>query len=513
MMKHRTIGLAVLAVWVTVVGWHVRREYHQPDALRLAAGARALAPDAHWYIVRMDGAAIGIAQSALDTVPGGFRFRDDVTLDVPAMGRLNRSRARTTIELDAALELRTFRFSLDSEIGRFAVDGAVLDDDVLELVMDAGGGAQRSRTRLDPGVLLDAALTLRMAASGALRTGNEFTARIFDPSTLAPRDVIVRVGERSTIVVADSARLGEDSRWVASVLDTVPVWRVEQRFGGVSVTNWVDDDGQIVRAESALGFIIERTYYELARQEWQDTRAQPSLAAGYGTLIEGTAISSNVDLDPGTLQVLPELRVRLVGVDLAGFELDGGRQSLAGDTLTVRRERMNDPRFRQPYRLPYRWGGPPEAELGATPLIQADDPRIMELARSIVRSEADPTHVARMLNEWVYRNLRKEITLSVPSALQVLEARQGDCNEHTVLYVALARALGLPARTAVGLVHIRGRFYYHAWPEVWLGEWVAVDPTLGQFPADASHLRFLTGGLARQVELIRLIGRLQLEVP
>ena len=34
----------------------------------------------------------------------------------------------------------------------------------------------------------------------------------------------------------------------------------------------------------------------------------------------------------------------------------------------------------------------------------------------------------------------------------------------------------------MGLVHIRGSFYYHAWPEVWLGEWVAVDPTLGQAP-------------------------------
>jgi hypothetical protein len=45
------------------------------------------------------------------------------------------------------------------------------------------------------------------------------------------------------------------------------------------------------------------------------------------------------------------------------------------------------------------------------------------------------------------------------------------------------------------------------------GRWIAVDPTLGQFPADASHLRFLVGGLARQVEMIRLIGRLQLDVP
>jgi transglutaminase-like putative cysteine protease len=171
-----------------------------------------------------------------------------------------------------------------------------------------------------------------------------------------------------------------------------------------------------------------------------------------------------------------------------------------------------EPTLAAPYTLPYRGGGEPASELESTPLIQANDPRIVATARRIVGGTTDPVRVAQLLNDWVYDALTKDVTLSVPSALQVLEARRGDCNEHTVLYVALARALGLPTRTAVGLVHIRGSFYYHAWPEVWLGEWVAVDPTLGQVPADASHLRFLVGGLARQVELIRLIGRLQLEV-
>ena len=97
--------------------------------------------------------------------------------------------------------------------------------------------------------------------------------------------------------------------------------------------------------------------------------------------------------------------------------------------------------------------------------------------------------------------------------MQVLARRRGDCNEHTLLYVALARAVGLPARSAAGLLLVDGRFYYHAWAEVYLGDWVAVDPTFGQIPADAARVRFSIGGLARQVELTRLIGRLKLEVP
>ena len=120
--------------------------------------------------------------------------------------------------------------------------------------------------------------------------------------------------------------------------------------------------------------------------------------------------------------------------------------------------------------------------------------------------------IARQINEWVHENIEKRVTVSVPSAVEVLETKRGDCNEHTVLYVALARAAGLPARTAAGLVYSGGQFYYHAWPEVYLNGWVAVDPTFGQFPADAAHLRFTIGGLARQMELIRLIGRLELDV-
>jgi hypothetical protein len=42
---------------------------------------------------------------------------------------------------------------------------------------------------------------------------------------------------------------------------------------------------------------------------------------------------------------------------------------------------------------------------------------------------------------------------------------------------------------------------------VWLGRWVAVDPTFGQFPADPLHIRLLTGGLETQYEVLGLLGR------
>jgi hypothetical protein len=508
-MKLRTIiGPAIVIGWVGVLGVHVKREYFKSTTTLMTEGARSLAPGRFFYTVRANANTIGFGSSRLDTIKGEFRFEDDLTLDVPALGKTHRSRAVTGITLARDLSLREFDFMLTSEIGNFTVSGKAQGDSSIALVMNAGGKAQTTSIKADRGLLLDAAIPLRLAASKAFVVGKSFNVRVFDPSSMDARNVTMTVTARDTLVIPDSAVM-QNGRWVANRTARIPTWRLDQQFGSVVISTWVDDDGQIVRATSPLGYTIERTYFELARQEWREGREKNgALAEGYGELIQGTAISSNVDVS--TLPDQDMLRVRLGDVDLKGFDLEGGRQKLHGDTLVISREKtLPQPGYTLPFRGTYTLI---TAELEAAPLIQINDPEIQKTAHAIVGNTTDPVEASRKLTTWVYEILDKQITLSVPSARQVLDAKSGDCNEHTVLYVALARAIGLPARTAVGLVYLRGHFYYHAWPEVWLGEWVAVDPTLGQYPADASHLRFIIGGLARQVELIRLIGRLKLEV-
>jgi len=94
----------------------------------------------------------------------------------------------------------------------------------------------------------------------------------------------------------------------------------------------------------------------------------------------------------------------------------------------------------------------------------------------------------------------------------VLDTREGDCNEHTVLFVALVRALGIPSKQAIGLVYHKGSFYYHSWPEVYVGDWIAMDPTLGQPLADATHIKLLEGELDQQVKLMQAIGKIRLSI-
>ena len=293
--------------------------------------------------------------------------------------------------------------------------------------------------------------------------------------------------------------------------DTLRAFRVQTDTGAgaAGFSGWIDEQGRVVRT-AQLGFTLRRLPYEVAFENWRIASAKNTGRSAAvpedRDILETTAIGASRRLSSD----VSELRVTLANADLRGFDLTSQRQSLHGDTLVVRREPASA--LTADYSLPE--GGKrilPELTM-AEPLVQSNHPEILRLARRLARGQRDPRVVAERINRWVYDSLAKRITFGIPSALQVLHARAGDCNEHAQLFVALARAAGIPSRLNAGLAYIDGKFYYHAWPEVYLHDWVAVDPTFGQFPADAAHLRFVIGGLGRQAEMIRLMGKLRIEV-
>jgi transglutaminase-like putative cysteine protease len=202
--------------------------------------------------------------------------------------------------------------------------------------------------------------------------------------------------------------------------------------------------------------------------------------------------------------------VRLEGLPpLAAVPTDDTQVSSGENTYTISMPPAPDSPLTRPQ------GGEGFAEdLQPDPLVQADHPDIRALAQQIVGAESDLWRSAQLLYEWVYTYIKKEPVPSVPSALDVLATREGDCNEHTVFYAALARAVGIPTRIAVGLVwsdELDG-FYYHAWPEVYAGRWIWVDPTLGQPIADATHIKLVSGGIGKWPQIMMYLGQVKAEV-
>jgi len=80
--------------------------------------------------------------------------------------------------------------------------------------------------------------------------------------------------------------------------------------------------------------------------------------------------------------------------------------------------------------------------------------------------------------------------------------------------VAFARALKIPSRVAIGLVWSDelNAFGYHAWPEVYTGRWIALDPTFGERYASPTHIKLFTGSIDQWARLMAFVGKIEIEV-
>lgn len=228
-------------------------------------------------------------------------------------------------------------------------------------------------------------------------------------------------------------------------------------------------------------------------------------------VVLSSAVRTEVKIaDPARVRIM---RASLKGVKDRALLVESDRQSYAPGPdgsmlLTVRVEDLSGVR---PPRIPLPRGEFPE-ELSAGLFIQSGSLEIAAKARQILGGAQDARAASDLLVRWVHRNLSKRFSASFSNALDVLREGGGDCTEHSVLYVALARAAGLPAREVSGIVYCEDGFYYHQWAEAYVGKWIAVDPTFGQTQADATHVKFAAGDLLSQARLLNLIGVLEIDI-
>ncbi|MCC6144169.1 MAG: transglutaminase domain-containing protein, partial [Candidatus Hydrogenedentes bacterium] len=150
--------------------------------------------------------------------------------------------------------------------------------------------------------------------------------------------------------------------------------------------------------------------------------------------------------------------------------------------------------------------------LAPTTFVQSDDPRMKAKAQEIIGDEKNALKVSEKLCHWVNEHVESTYSARLTNALEVLDSLEGDCTEHSILFIGLARAAGLPAREVAGLVYVEGPkpgFYFHQWAKVWVGKWIEVDPTFDQPIADVSRIKLAEGDLFAQAKIIPLIGHVQ----
>jgi len=482
----RPISIVFVIAWIGVMAALINRSYIQASSTSLATDLARYGTDAAWSGVYYRGEKIGFTVSQTVARDDGFVLEEDGRLQMSLLGAASAATIHTSAQVDRKFALRSFEFSLDPGTGPIKVSGT-LNGLRLTLNVTTASGTHTEVRELPEAPALSQSLARRLA-DGGLVPGTTHEWTIFDPATLRNAPVKVNVGKRELV------------RGAAAPL---PAFRVEMEFAGLHTTSWVTDTGEVVREESPLGLITVRETAERAQGLAVSGRVQTDLLNAAAVVPARTSINARID-EPRDVR---RLKLRLDGADLSTVDMQGVGQTVDGNVVEI-----VDPRTLQAGRAD------PDAAnyLAPEAFIESDAPEIIAEAQNAVRGVTDTRARAERLTRHVNALLEKKPTVGLPSAREVLRTRVGDCNEHTALFVAMARALGIPSRIAVGLVYVHGAFYYHAWPEVYIDEhggrglWLPVDPTLNQFPSDATHLRLTRGGLEKQTAILPLVGKLKM---
>ena len=487
-MHLRTLTFLIVIFWLVMMGLLVKKVYFDSQELSLKTNVQALThsidttSEEEWMGIYAGKNKIGYSVSTVQKEENTYVVSERTVMKLMVMGTPQRIDTSSKSILDTDFSLKSFIFSLQSGVVRLQTEAEIFKDE-MKLKIDSGGRKIQRKISLQTPLYHQSSLRFLMQEKG-LAVGKTFSIPVFDPSTMSSGTVTITIEGKENIDFGN---------------ERVLTYRLKESFKGVLVKAWISDKGKILKEESPMGMVmVSETREKALNDNWS---GDPGI-----DIIAWTAVP--VDKPIERPRFAKYLKVRLNGIALNDFNFIRHRQTLKEEVLEITKEEINPI---QSTLLPIEKKGY-ERYLESSPFIQSNDQLIIEVANKIVHSEKDPLNMVKAITQWVYETIEKKPTMSIPSALEVIKTKVGDCNEHTTLFTALARAKGIPTRIITGIVFFERNFFYHTWAEVFLGQWISVDPTMNQFPADATHIGFVEGELDKQMEIMKIIGNLKAEI-
>jgi hypothetical protein len=441
-----------------------------------------------WFGLYMNGQKIGFAKSSVDSMDdASIRFQQDVTFRLAMVGMQQEMKALTSRRYSEAGKLLSVEETVDDITGKSRYV-AVVTDNGIELSTTVGGRTVQKTLPAPRETLQDAIKSMEMIKRGPA-IGEKFTFYVFEPM----------FGQE---LEAASEVLGKEERVLDGVTTTVYKVKTLLKPLGMESVAYLTESGELLEDHIGGGMITMRVEPEAVAK---DVQFQNDTIVSNAAMVR-TAIKDPRDRETLNLRVSgPLTEDHLFNDARQTFTRDGdgwlfeGRQAKVPATTVKVPVTQGDAA---------QWTKP-------TLYVQSDDARLIEQAREIVGGEKDALKVVDKLATWVSDNMQPTFSARLSNSLEVLDSLEGDCTEHSVLFVGLARAAGVPAREVAGLIYAdspKPGFYFHQWATVWVGEWMDVDPTFHQTYADATHIKLSEGDLVEQVRLLPVIGKIAIEV-
>ena len=286
---------------------------------------------------------------------------------------------------------------------------------------------------------------------------------------------------------------------------SIDTFVIRQRFSGMETMIWVSHDGTIYRESTNMGFESVKERPQVAQKIDEamtlssiitmslvkPNKPVPRPANTYDLVYRIHRVSSPKAIPEDHRQKIIKVEKQKDGNYITTLRIKSEPKKM-DRTRQKKDETEQDPKY-----------------LEETAEVQSRHKMIQALARELSADGKSKWQVAKDINLWVHLNLKKEMIDTV-TALDALLEKRGECQSHTYLFAALARASGIPTRIVNGFVYSREYegFLYHAWPEVFVGEWKAMDPTFGQDRVDATHIKLTENSNESPFHLMEFVGKI-----
>lgn len=314
----------------------------------------------------------------------------------------------------------------------------------------------------------------------------------------------LKVGDSYKLTILNPLTANTDQIEAKVVAKDKENFIMETKFASLTSRAWINENGLVIREETPNGWVMK-----VDSEDQIDQYLSQSKNTAVDILKETSVRSQGNIMNPRQVR---SLTIKVSGIDMNTFSFDKKRQKVMDGEKGIINITTITPVAEKALEIPYA-GDSLKKFLEPSPWIDSRDSAIRAKALEIIGDETNSWHAAQKISKWVYENINKTYSPGIPVASSVLLNRRGDCNEHTTLFIALARAAGIPAEMCTGLVYLKDGFYYHAWPKVFIGStWVHIDPTFGQTIADATHFELISGGFAAQTQLATTIGKIEIEI-
>ncbi|MDE0019534.1 MAG: carboxypeptidase regulatory-like domain-containing protein [Candidatus Poribacteria bacterium] len=439
-------------------------------------------PQEHWYDLALMNTKIGYMHVSTDkTEYQGEevdRHKIDMVMNFKALGT-DVTLEITRVEYTGSDLMPRHFLSTSNESGLKQVEGRIVDG-IAYIKTTLNGETTESEVPVPPDTISEHVGVESLFRQG-LKIGEKRNFHIFSFDLLKPVKTELEVERQDTLTYQSAEKQVYVLRQTLDMMN------------GITAKVWLDTDGVNYRTEvpmMGLSMVTTKTDKETALGDTEEvdvvlkTRILPS---GKRPTPKATHFKAEVKLPTGNITdaIMSNSQQQLIVTSEKA-----GRLSIQVPTVVAE----DCPA------LPIQ---DVEGEfLGASAYIQTDAPAIRAKTEEILDGEVNSWRAAEKLCEWVHTAItEKKMSGGFGSSLTALASLSGDCTEHTVLFIALARAAGIPARICSGITFAKDAFYYHFWPEVYVGKWVQMDPTLGQTIADANHIQ-LGGGTVESDNLM-----------